>query len=373
MSENDLKYLIDDLKESKQNFVESDSQLRAAQAQIFKTQRQLLLNKREQERIKNEIQTISQDIRQQLGVVKKLSVDVGDQKRLLQKRLKSILSWQNQNLAHYLFTASSIADLDRNFKALVQLSRGDLYLIQNFTSNKKKLIQNQSSLKKKLKQLAVQKDQLKNTEANLAKLNVEQEQSISSLSLNKRDQLEKLLQIRQLISNEIKNVELSESLRDSIADSIKANFFELKNKLNFPVNKAKIYRDFGPYSMSSGEIHLSSKGVFFAAKNNTDVLAVAEANVAYVGKLQYYGNTIILDHGDNFYSVYAHLSSFEVSLNERVKAGTTLGQVGEFATEQISGLYFELRHFSEPLNPMDWLSNSIQLGYTNKSNDKVTR
>ncbi len=186
-SAKDVEQLLFQLKDSKKNFVESDIQLREAQAQIFKLQRQLLYNKRDQEKIKKEIQFLNTDVRQQLGLVKKLSFDVGEQKRLLQKRLKNIINFQSQNLAQYIFSSGSLAELDRNFKALLQLSRTDLYLLQNYASNKKRLVSNQNSLKKKLKSLSKAKENLKQKELQLTKMNEQQALIISSLSSTKQE------------------------------------------------------------------------------------------------------------------------------------------------------------------------------------------
>jgi len=72
--------------------------------------------------------------------------------------------------------------------------------------------------------------------------------------------------------------------------------------------------------------------------------------VVYVGSLRGYGNFIIIDHDDQYYSTYGGLGKTSVEVNEYVLAGTTLASVGEKGQVK-----FELRHKREPLDPVKWI------------------
>jgi septal ring factor EnvC (AmiA/AmiB activator) len=66
--------------------------------------------------------------------------------------------------------------------------------------------------------------------------------------------------------------------------------------------------------------------------------------------LRGYGNFVIINHGDRYYSTYGGLGKMSVGTNEYVLAGTTLAQAGK------EGLVkFELRHGREPLDPVKWI------------------
>lgn len=98
------------------------------------------------------------------------------------------------------------------------------------------------------------------------------------------------------------------------------------------------------------------KGLTWEAPRGEPVRAVAAGRVRFAGPFRGYGNTVILDHGGDFFTVSAHLDRVDVALGADVAAGEVLGTVGE--TGSLSGpmLYFEVRHGGEALDPEDWLA-----------------
>jgi len=64
---------------------------------------------------------------------------------------------------------------------------------------------------------------------------------------------------------------------------------------------------------------------------------------------------LIINHGDRYYSLYAHASEVFPKVGETVSEGQVIGKVGE--TDSFKGpvLYFEIRHKGEPLDPLAWL------------------
>jgi septal ring factor EnvC (AmiA/AmiB activator) len=82
---------------------------------------------------------------------------------------------------------------------------------------------------------------------------------------------------------------------------------------------------------------------------------VHAGSVAYAGWFRGYGNVIIIDHGDHFYSVYAHLEETFKSVENRVEAGEVVATAGDSGPMGGAGLYFELRHRDRAVDPVDWL------------------
>lgn len=95
-------------------------------------------------------------------------------------------------------------------------------------------------------------------------------------------------------------------------------------------------------------------GLDFRAPRGSEVRAVAKGKVVYAAWFRGYGNLVILDHGDEYHTLYAHLEAFEVELGAEVEAGQRLGRVGETGSLKGPFLYFELREDGRPVDPLPW-------------------
>ena len=64
---------------------------------------------------------------------------------------------------------------------------------------------------------------------------------------------------------------------------------------------------------------------------------------------------IIIDHGTNYYTVYAHLEETFKSKGDLVETGEVIATAGDTGSMTGSKLYFEVRHHGKPVNPLLWL------------------
>ena len=95
------------------------------------------------------------------------------------------------------------------------------------------------------------------------------------------------------------------------------------------------------------------RGVFFATPP-AGVHSVAAGTVAYAGSLGGYGNTVIVDHGGGYVSVYTGLGGISVGGGSTVGSGSVLGTSGSLPGGE-QGLYFEIRYRNQAMNPLSWL------------------
>lgn len=127
-----------------------------------------------------------------------------------------------------------------------------------------------------------------------------------------------------------------------------------KGLLIFPV-KGRIRHSYGPYRHPRLNLHAFRNGIDIAAERGEPVRAVHAGTVLYASWFKAYGNIIVIDHGDNYYTVYAHLEDVFKSADNRVESGDVIATVGDSGAMGVAGLYFEIRHHDRPLDPEEWL------------------
>jgi lipoprotein NlpD len=97
-----------------------------------------------------------------------------------------------------------------------------------------------------------------------------------------------------------------------------------------------------------------SKGIDIAVTDGSPVLAVADGEVSYTGSPRDYGNLVILRHGSELLSVYAHNKSIGVTQGQQVKRGQTIATAGS-TSDAPAILHFEVRRKGVPVDPLDYL------------------
>lgn len=120
--------------------------------------------------------------------------------------------------------------------------------------------------------------------------------------------------------------------------------------------KGPITGGYGNRRTYNGEERSWHKGGDFAARTGTPVVAPVAGIVRLARDTFMSGNLIILDHGQQIYTAYAHLSRMDVEVGERVAQGQVIGAVGTTGRSTGPHLHWGLYWKNMALDPMLWLS-----------------
>lgn len=135
------------------------------------------------------------------------------------------------------------------------------------------------------------------------------------------------------------------------------NFSALKGKLPWPVDGAIISR-FGRHRNPTLKTVTENPGIDIRGKSGVEVRAVFDGIVTTITYIRGYGNTIIIDHGGGYYTVYTHIMDVEVDEGGYVKALDTIARVGDSGSLDGAKLHFEIWGNKQKLNPELWLRKS---------------
>ena len=106
-----------------------------------------------------------------------------------------------------------------------------------------------------------------------------------------------------------------------------------------------------------GEFHT---GIDISAPSGTPIRATADGTVKFAAVQNGYGREVIIDHGNNLETCYAHMSGFAVMAGETVVRGQVIGYVGVSGrTTGGANLHYEVRIHNAPVNPHKYLRDTI--------------
>lgn len=273
-------------------------------------------------------------------------------KALLRERLAAIYKMGGQGITRLIFSSTSSEQLEKNLKILGIIAKRDLDLVKDYTSTMKELEQKKSKLQNRLAKIHKLENKIQIQEKSLAQDNCEKMKLLENIKAAQAHSLNKLENLRN------KTAALKNPESDASMDLLyRPSFFEQKAKLPWPLQSAiiKVAQKFGVLHDEEHNLTLPQKGLLLATPPSTAVHSVFEGSVAYAGPLDGYGPTVIVDHGDHYYTVYAGNSALQVKKGDEVAQNQVIALSGVYPERGIEALYFEVRHFSEPNDPKSWL------------------
>lgn len=275
----------------------------------------------------------------------------------LARRLVALYKSQALGAAHYPAPGDTFYDWLRHRKSLEQIIAADDRALAE-------LLGYQS-------ELGTLRERLERQKADLGKRLQEQEEQEAAAAREKRNREELLARIRSRLELQQAALEALQQAAAELESTLSAlgrrvrsgsqppaaPFAAAKGLLIFPV-KGKIVKKFGPFTHPTLNVHGFRSGIEIAADRGEPVMAVHAGQVVFADWFKGYGNVLIIDHGQHYFTVHAYLEEVFKPVDSPVAAGEVVATAGDSGAMGTPGLYFELRHRDTPLDPLEWLKRN---------------
>lgn len=160
-------------------------------------------------------------------------------------------------------------------------------------------------------------------------------------------------ELTDLLQNEQDLTELLAVLEDVLsAQEIQlSGLASMRGQLSWPVD-GSVRHGYG--QRRSGQVVW--KGVVLNTPAEAPVRAIADGRVLFADWLRGFGLVIVIDHGEGYMSLYGYNQSLTREPGEAIRRGDTVAVTGQSGGQSRPGLYFEIRHEGQPLDPVRYIS-----------------
>ncbi|AZQ12766.1 murein hydrolase activator EnvC family protein [Shewanella khirikhana] len=278
---------------------------------------------------------------------KELNALKATQQESLSKQLASAYLAGNHDYTKMLLSQQNPATIERMLAYYQYLNNARIKAINELKHTMDELRQNHA-------------DQLDEQEK-LTQLVAEQQQQAKRLENEQSQRQATLKELQKTLSSrgaELEQLQIEEaSLKRVLEQAVKSakaspkltGLASQRGKLSWPT-KGRLTESFG--SARSGQIKW--KGVLLSAPEGQDIKAISDGKVIYADWLKGFGMVLVLDHGNGYMSLYGHAQALLKGPGDAVKGGDTIALVGRSGGQTQPGLYFEIRHKGQAVDPANY-------------------
>ncbi len=305
--------------------------------------------------LRSELAGVEEQIENTNTAIKALMIELRKSEDYASKRLVALYKLNLLGKIHVLASAESIYELMNRKISLERILNYDEQIIEGYMENKDRL----STLL----------DDFKNQKKERLSLKANLDAQIRTMSREKTNRAKVLTEIRNKKSLGLASIDFLKQAANALDQTIvtlradfdklmkitKKTLLDYKGLLKMPA-KGTIVSFFGPYKNAKFNVKNFRSGIEIKSERGAPIRTVGDGQIVYASWFKGYGNMIIIDHGHNYYTVYAHAEELLKFKGNNVKAYEIIAKVGDTASMKGAVLYFEVRYHGKPMDPLEWLS-----------------
>lgn len=279
------------------------------------------------------------------------SQDYEKLKQILLNRLVTIYETGNTTYLDVLLQSKDLTDFISRYYVIEEITEYDNTLINQVKNQKESLEQTTQKLENEQAELKIVKARKEQTTVVLNNMKTMQESYITKLSDG-----EKKLQ-KEITAYKKEQAEIEAKIME-ITNTILPNIQYTGGEMLWPVaaSGTVLTSQFGIREHPIQGVVKQHTGLDIGgAPTGTPVVAAADGVVSYAGWLGGYGNCVMVNHGNGIVTLYGHGSKVVASLNQEVKKGDTILEIGSTGNSTGPHLHFEVRINGQYVNPLNYV------------------
>ena len=357
----DLEGIKKKIESEKKGLSELKEREGSVRQSLGKIESELGKHTRELKTANAKLVALTHELASQQVEAKNLEQSIGLRQEVLRKRAVALYHWQHSVGSLEIFSAAdSLGNLLQRKHYLQVALSFDQELVGQLHAERQRQEQVRQDLAEKKAELDSQKLAL-----DAAKEAVRQEAQkkkvlLVSLRLEKASRTKALREMEaaalrlQKMLDEISRRALAKPNESPTSASTGLGLDALRGQLEWPV-KGEVSAPFGKFKHPEFAAEIIRKGIDIDAPAGEAIRAVEKGRVVYAKSFMGYGNMVIVDHGERYYTIYGHLAEILKKNGDPVRRGEVLGRVGESDANGGPKLYFEMRKDGRSVDPLAWL------------------
>ncbi len=322
---------------------------------LEKMEQELEKKNRELKQISDRLENYHKNLQRTEAEIEEIHSSLRLRKDLLERRVRALYKWERSGGSWILLNGNlSAAEMIRRKHYLETTLAKDQELIGQYLSESAREDRLRKQVKQKSEELNGEKQALVKVKESIRSERSKKQEFLVALRKEKEAHAKALKELEQAAYRLQKMMD--EMSRRALARSVPSGTgFEAKRgTLDYPV-RGEIVEGFGKTKHPDFSAEVFRKGVDIEAPLGDAVKAVEAGTVIFADRFSGYGKMVIVDHGQRYYTVYAHLAEILKGVGATVQKGETIASVGDSDSLKGPRLYFEIRKDGKALDPVTWL------------------
>jgi septal ring factor EnvC (AmiA/AmiB activator) len=336
-----------------------------AVTQLRRTERELNTSRRRLQNLQRQRNQLDHQLDVTRTDLERSTQSMEMQRAQLARRLRNIYKTGANRDLEFMLAAESFGQLLARWDYLVMVAEQDHVMLEDLRNRRDQVEADRQRLELNLTEVRKNSNRTTSESQRLSKLRTDRANTVQTIQTQRQAfeaaaaELEKTARSIQRLLAQLEKKRKEEEDRAKAQgrepQPYSGDFARGQGALDWPL-RGNVVGRFGNEVHPKWGTVTPNNGLDIEAAIGTAVRAVAKGRVEYTSDdYGTYGQMIILNHGDGYFTLYGHLSQILVSVGAEVAPGQTIARSGDSGSLKGPILHFEIRKGGTPLDPQDWL------------------